>query len=518
MRFFWLFALAATYRSVVAFPLSYTQSTVGATLPLIVISISLFFLVALFVAVKLVYMKHRRIGTIHAPPTVRSIPGFRDKQRNRHRGLLVGCLGSPTWETTLRSKLDGAPWRRGQRQRSSFAYQLQTRSTHTPSTRSKSKNSSSGSRFTKSTAFTSYSSHADGSSHHGGSCASRHCSVHRTTPGSSNNHPRYGDFGEFHGARSPGGGVHQVARRASPSSIRLVDGPSHSSHVDFAFLSALPPNAIVASPLMGARDSFQLSRCSMRCDRRPGPVPPMPSLPLFLPFYLSSGHEAQARENEYLPPLRFSPLASVARVFYSQQQALEIQTPSSRVCNPDERSNVASWRHAASPDVTQEIQPRHPETNTQSNHKRSHSCKGLAIGGPLPDEVVALPLDDKRCSEVESMQTDVQRTLSGSYSVTSRKPLKSCLRQPSVASMPLGSSRDSTLTPSMSETSTQTCGTSLGTKRSTCDQVSLRMPISDDDIGMLGLDRFHWNDEIKELKVRSFHMKKDSVALVPVWE
>lgn len=507
MKFFQFFPLVA--RSVVAFPLSYTSSTVRATrayIPLIVVFISLFFLVILFLAVKLVYMKHRRIGTIHAPPTVRS----GDKQGNRPRGLLVGCLGSPTWETTLTSKLDGATWRRGQVQRSSFAYRLHTRSTtrSTPSAHSKSQTSS-GSRVATSTAFTSYSSHADqlvlpsssGSSWHGSSCT---CSAHRP-----NSHPRYGDFGEFHDARSPGGGVHQVTRRVSPSSIRLVDGPSHGSHVDYAFLSALPPNAIVASPLMGARDSFQLSRCSLRCDRRP--VPPMPSLPLFLPFYLPNGPETLgAQGGGYLPPLRSSPLASVARVFYSQQQALE----KTRVPDLGERSKApclesASSKiyQAASSFVAPEISALrvHPMQKTKSSHKRSHSCTGLAIV-PRMDEA-APPPDDKKSSEMGSMQMGVQRTLSGSScddSVTSKKPLKSCMRQHSVVFIP---SHNSTL----SETSTQT-------RQSTGDRASLETPPSDNDIGILRVKQFHWNNDIKELKVQPCHMKKDNIALMPILE
>ncbi|KAH0833264.1 hypothetical protein J3R83DRAFT_12326 [Lanmaoa asiatica] len=235
---------------VLAFPLSYTSTVTGRTyIPLIVISISLFFLVVVFLAIKLVYMKYRRIGTIHASPTdsnlsSSSVSGFglRDKQGTRHRGLLVGCLGSPTWETNLTSKLHGATWRREQRRRSSFVSRSQL---HTSSTiRSNSKNLSSSSRLTKSTALTSCSGDVDqpvllsssGLSRipapHGGSSSKALCSVQRHT--STDYHPCYGDFGESHGARLPGGGAPKVARRASPSSIRLVDGPSHSNQVEYS--------------------------------------------------------------------------------------------------------------------------------------------------------------------------------------------------------------------------------------------------------------------------------------------
>ncbi|KAF8442406.1 hypothetical protein L210DRAFT_3536530 [Boletus edulis BED1] len=286
---------------------------------------------------KLVYMKHRRIGTIHAPPLPRPTSTFGlDKEGNRDRGLLVGCLGSPTWETSLTSKSDGTS--RRQRQRSSFAYQLHTRST----TRSKSKNSSSGSH---STAFASYSMHADRLVLPSSSGASRippESGGSASEPLPTHYHPRYGDFGEFHGVRSPH--VPVATRRASPCSIRLVDGPSESKPVEYTFLSALPPNGIVASPLMGTRDSFQLTRCALKCHGKP--VPPMPSLPLFLPFSLPND-PPPVRAREYLPPLRFSLLASVAKVFHSSHQVFEKKASIGRIPELDGLSGIdvfIRWR------------------------------------------------------------------------------------------------------------------------------------------------------------------------------
>lgn len=527
MKLYQLFALALVvpFRSAVALPLSYA-SAVTYDVPLVVISISLFFLFVLFLAVKFVYMKLRR----KVRPT-RTTSGFRF-QGKHGRGLLVGCLGSPTWETNSTSMLNGATCRRQQR-RSSFAYQLHS-SAHSASGRSKSRHSSSGSRFTGSTALASYSDHVDqlvllsssGSSRvtpRHGSSSSR---VYRNA--SINCRPRYGDFGEIHGVRSPGGGIPSIPRRASPSSIRLVDGPSHSNQVEYSFLSVLPPDAVVRSPLTGTRDSFQISRCSLKCDRKP--VPPLPSLPSFLPFYLPKVPKTMEPQSlparEYLPPLRFSPLASVAKVFHSQQQVFEKKAPSGRATDYArvESAPLSKTRDASnagsstSPSLVQGIPTPQPvrKASTKSSHRRSPSCRGLAIGGSLPstslvtDKVATSPPADKRrCAT----STRVLRTPSGSShngSVTSKKPLKSCLRQ---RSMSLACSLDSTLTPSMSEVSTQT----HGTRRSAADQASIRTPISDNDIGMLGLDRFRWNDEIKELKMRSSHMKKDSIALVPLW-
>ncbi|KAG8213062.1 hypothetical protein J3R82DRAFT_11454 [Butyriboletus roseoflavus] len=439
---------------VLAFPLAHTSTVAVKTyIPLIVISISLFFLVGVFLAIKLVYMKHRRIGTIHAPPNRNSSLGFRDKKGARHRGLLVGCLGSPVWETNLTSKLDGATWGRERRRGYHLHAGSTTRSTHAASVRLK---SSASSRLTKST----WSSGADqlvlplssGPSRiptsRGGSSLKALCSVQQIS--STDFHVRYGDFGESH----PGGGVPDVARRASPSSIRLVGGPSHSNQVEYSFLSSLPPNAIVVSPLMGTRDSFQLS---LKCNRKP--VPPMPPLPLFLPFYLPKSPETVESQplqaSGSLPLLRFSPLASVAKVFHSQQQVVE------------KKVDTGS----------------HPTRET--NHKESQSCKGLAIGGLSPrtttDEgAAALPPEDNESCD---------------GSVSSKKVLKSCLRQKPTR---LVCSPD--FTPLMSESSAQTY---------TGD--SVQTPISEVDIGILGLDRFCWN---KEPKMRSCHAKKDSVAVV----
>lgn len=518
------FFLLVVPRRLVAFPLPYTSTVTAKTyVPLIVVSISLFFLLLI---TKLVYMKHRRIGTIHTPSgTVHSLPsgsnlssgtsgfGFRDKEGNRHRGVLVGCLGSPTWETTLTSKLERATWRREQWRRSSFLHTGSAiRSAHSVSTRSKSKNYSSGSRLTQSTALTSCSACSRDADQYmlslssGPSCGSSSktlCSVQRNS--STGCHSRYDDFGEFRNMRSPGVGVPNVARRASPSSIRLVDGPSHSSQVKYTFLSGLPPNTAVLSPLVGTRDSFQLSRCSLKYNRKP--VPPMPPLPSFLPFYLPKGPETtESQPLEYLPPLRFSPLASVAKVFYSQQQVVAKTAPISRVPDPDESKNEVcsgvpgskstSKAQHASKTGSSVVHVR--KTNVKSNHKRSQSYKGLAIGGTSSRTALAIGEGaTARRSENESMQTGVLRSASGSSRdgrVISKKPLKSCLRQNSVMPTPL------------------VCGSDFTLTQSTGD--SLRTPISDVDVGILGLDRFRWNDE----KVQACHAKKDSVALVPYWE
>lgn len=402
---------------VFAFPLASNQSTVTAKtyIPLVVISISLFFLL---VAIKLVYMKHR-IGTIHAPPRVHSVPGgdlsssssgLQNKQVYRHRGFLVGCLGSPTWETDLTSRLDVATWRREQRPRSPFVYQRYTmRSARSTSARIKSKNASSSSCPTNSTVLTSYSTDADlfvppllsghsriPTGHSGRSLGS----VQRTMTRS---HYGYGDFGESRYVRPAGGSAPRATRRASPSSIRLVDG---HSQVEYSFLSGLPPDAIVVSPLNSTRDSFQLSRCSLKYNRRA--VPPLPPLPSFLSFCLPKDFEAlesfSPEDGEYLPALQFSPLVSVAKVFQYQQQAVERKAPSCQTLDSDENRDV-------------------PDPNCAASRLASSNDTGSFTSTCIVQDTPSLCIIQK---------TDHKRTSPQTTNIIledSARPLKSCLRQ-----------------------------------------------------------------------------------------
>ncbi|KAG9315269.1 hypothetical protein JVU11DRAFT_4403 [Chiua virens] len=567
-----LFLLAVVPCRVLAFPVSYTSKITANTYyaSLAAIFISIASLAVAFLAVKFVYMKLRRIGTIHAPDDTHSSTRFRDKRGNGYRGVWVGCLGSPAWETHLTSKLDGVtPWRlRNHSRRSYHTGSTPMRSTYS-STRTKSRNSTANSRLTKSTVLTSFSCDADPlivpssssarsrtwtASAHGGSSSKAFLPIQRNN--STHGHLCYGDFGESYRFRSPRGGVPKVQmRRASPSSIRLVDGPSHSNQVEYSFLSGLPPDTVMVSPLVGTRDSFQLSRCSLRCHRTP--APPLPPLPSFLPFHAPETLELRAqRESEYLPPLRFSPIASVIKAFHSQhlsekkasgKQTLDHEESKKKLdmkvaCMVSKRrissSGSSKPQHAndtgsvTSSPIVQGAPPLLGHVverlNPRSNHKRCRSqpCKGIGAAFPPTTLTVsevspALPpgSEDNGCGITQSKQTGVLRTSSGSSgngSIASRKPLKSCLRQNSAVSTPLINTPNMTLTASISESSTRIW--TMDTKRSTVDQTSIRTPLSEIDIGILGLNRFRWNDEIKELEVRASHMKKDSVALVPYWE
>lgn len=286
-----LFPLAVC--RVYAFPLSRTSTSKTYYIPLVVLSVFLFFLL---VAIKLVYMKQRRIGTIHAPPVpfASSSTSLRDKETNRHRGLVVGCLGSPAWETNLTA----TAWRRR-----SSRDTLSTCSTCA---------------CTQSTVTT-----LDGNQF---VLSSGHL---RVASSRGRNRFRCGDFGEPRGLGFPGNSVVQGARRASPSSIRLVDGPGHSGQVEYAFLTGLPPTALLASPLTSTRDSFQLSRCSLKCDRKP--VPPLPPLPSYLVLHPPKDEEVQSPGDGYLPGLLFSPFVSVTGTL---EQALERRMPSNRSDDP----------------------------------------------------------------------------------------------------------------------------------------------------------------------------------------
>lgn len=114
------------------------------TSPLIVLlSIS----VALFVCftVKVMYMKYRRIKTIHGHPWADrdseslspASPSRRSaRERDPHPGLIIGCFGSPSWETRIHSRVDNQACAR----LSTFSYQMRstrkTRVRRSPETRS----------------------------------------------------------------------------------------------------------------------------------------------------------------------------------------------------------------------------------------------------------------------------------------------------------------------------------------------------------------------------------------------
>ncbi|KIK96467.1 hypothetical protein PAXRUDRAFT_825926 [Paxillus rubicundulus Ve08.2h10] len=553
--------------------------TVGRYIPLIVISLCVFLVVIVFLGIKLLYMKHRRIGTIHSSCIVHSSPidfssdfhssttsmssgpGVRVEYGVSCRGLLVGCFGSPRWETRLRPKLDQEAWR--QQQRSSFMYQLHRESRGRSSryyANPKPNNPSSSSRRMRSTSFFSFSSEASIDEESVTAMSFLPLRL-PTSPGDSSRRPSQqkrsswhciSDFGEPTRTRKlPEAYDSKIKRRTSQSSVRLVHVPG-SGRVSYSFLSRLPPQSTLSSPFMGTRDSLQLSRHSLRYSRKP--VPSLPPLPSYRPSILSRAPHHPVFDpllaSEYLPPLQFSPPTSITSVFHSRQPFLDEKVSNiaatrtnkvRRLTSPDlpsaerildSRSDVVQT-HVV---TTTELPTGPFETqgaavqkmNKKPKHKRSQSRNGPTTGAS-PLQLALIPNNTAAAtSDKENGQSEtatVLRTLSASShskSTTLKKPLKSSLRQGSVMSNHSVCSPDSailarfTVTPSMSETSTRASSRNMG--KGTDDQASLRTPVSKVDIGMLGLDRFHWNDESEELKVRPSHMKKDSHALMSFWE
>ncbi|KAI6039792.1 hypothetical protein EDC04DRAFT_2681483, partial [Pisolithus marmoratus] len=118
-----LWCLAALGRCAVAGPIAPRgveddQSYAPPLIVLLSISIALF---SCF-TVKIMYMKYRRVKTIHEHPSfdrgsgsLSSTSSSRRSARERdpnarrpsdHSGLIIGCLGSPTWETRIHSRVD----------------------------------------------------------------------------------------------------------------------------------------------------------------------------------------------------------------------------------------------------------------------------------------------------------------------------------------------------------------------------------------------------------------------------
>ncbi|KAF9223462.1 hypothetical protein BS17DRAFT_781900 [Gyrodon lividus] len=510
-----------------------------------------------------------------------SSPESQAKHEVSYRGLLVGCFGSPSWETRLKSKLDKEA--RQQQQRSSFMYRLHMDSRRRHPTRpayanSKPKKPSSSPPLTRSTSFFSFSSEA--SIDDGPASAMSFLPLRLPTfPGDSSRRPVQQKRSSWHNFYV--GGLGEIARapklpeaydlrirkRTSQSSVRLVDGHG-SNHVNYPFLSGLPPQPTLRSPLMGTRDSLQLSRHPSRLNRKP--VPPLPPLPSYQPLVSKRPCRpafGTLPTSEYLPPLQFSPPTNITNVFHFHQQILDEKVSNTRafgtnrvqeVVSPNvpcrqrildfppsdasQTRGITTMEPPASPFVVQGVPLIYAvqKMNRKPNHKRSRSRNGAAPGASplrfklalIPDNTadVMSPLPGDSTSDKENSQsraTTVLRTPSASShsnSTTLKQPLKSSLWQDSIVSTHSICSPDSvlgarfTVAPPISGTRTRTFSQNMEKQKLTDDQASLRTPVSEVDIGMLGLDRFHWNDESEELKERPSHMKQDSLALISFWQ
>ncbi|KAH7884677.1 hypothetical protein F5I97DRAFT_1929518 [Phlebopus sp. FC_14] len=567
--------LAMLPRTVVGSPISYNKEGDAKTyIPLIVVFLSIFLVAALFLAIKLSYMKHRRVRAIRSLRAIRSAPqnrGFsssayllspqsrerREAERARaaaYRPFLVGCFGSPSWEARVKSNPDKkAP------QKYSFMYRLH-RTSRTQSSRtacSAYKQNTSSSRITRSTSFFSISSDLSFDdeltkalwpesprmlTYPGERFGNPVRLVPRARSFSDGRRSFVGDFGEVtritQGSKSRAG---YLPRRPS---VKLVD-PSNSRKASYSFLSGLPPKSPLTSPFVGARDSLQLSRHHSRCSRKPvPPLPPLPSLPSYQPLIILGSRDGGSfSTGQYLPPLRFSPPTGVTSVFNADQPLVSVvrnrASPTIGFLPPTsiiaETLAFVAPKPAGTQDTATLYSPPQgtplvyavEKMNRPTKHNRSRSRTGLIPGAsPLRstfslENVVELASADGDKEDTKATALVCKSSISshGSNIASSSQSRNMAVQKQPGRSPESNGGYLRELTP-LSDTSTPNLFHTL--EKSPCDQSSVLTPKSDRtgevDIGMLGLDRFHWEDSGEDKKVRPCHTRSDSLALVSFWE
>lgn len=571
-----------------------------------------FIVLLALLAVKLVYMKHRRLSAIRSRilqstslhdvslNSRSSLLSLKAIQLNASRSkwtpslaILVGCLGSPAWEIDIESDFDANST--NQRRTASFMYQLHRQSkqcTYSAAYRSSKSSTSqappSQAQLSRSMSFFSF------SSEHSTEGATKKLRSHPPVPNtrvlpyptkarsrktatiapqryslpidSSMSGP-LDDFCENYDASRSILRAHSVYYPSGQTtsgvdlgpSLRLV-GTSNVTAVPYSFLSAFPPSSYVLSPLTGTRDSLQLSRCHSTKSTRKS-LPPLPSLPSYSFFSKRSLNISPAELPASLPPtaciprflplLEFSPPASMGSFSAFTDQAPAhlsdnaLLSPSNfsklkttPLISPSTADSVATVKNSL-PHV---LHPADPlvfavqKMKRKTKHKRSSTIRSRSGIAPSasPLRIMALPEDisdrkpigDTPISEKENhdtaisarkafdgdrihcLITDTANWLSPILDPTSSPDAQLELRHLSQPTRSVKSSKSlacSDIEGSLSEVS------SLQTPKSDrLDEV---------DIGMLGLDRFHWAEESEEmLKSCSSHIKNDSVALISFWE
>ncbi|KAG2341372.1 hypothetical protein BDR05DRAFT_965419 [Suillus weaverae] len=578
------------------------KSSTSTPEPLITACLVSFIVLLVLLAVKLMYMKHRRLSAIRSrilqstsPHDVSlnsrsSLLSLKATQLKAFRSkgtpsfaILVGCLGSPAWETDIESGSNANSTK--QHRTASFMYQL-----HRQSKQRSSKSYSAGHRSSKgstsqapppqaqllrSMSFFSF------SSEHSTEDATKKLGSHLLHNTRVLTYPtkaqsaivapqRYsllidssmsGQLSDLY-EKCDASRSSLRARNLYPSgrttsgvdlgpSLRLV-GASDVTAVPYSFLSAFPPSSRVLSPLTGTRDSLQLSRRhSTKSVRKPvPPLPPLPSHNLFSqrpscisPTELSASLPPPASISRFLPPLEFSPAASMGNFNAITDQApahLSDKTPlspsnsskfkTSRLVSPSTSDSVATVK--SHPHV---LHPADPlvfavqKMKRKTKHKRSSTIRSRSGITPSasPLRIMALPQDMSDCKPVVDTPTSNKENYATiiSASKTIDDDRIHCLMTD--ASNWLSPILDPTSSP---DAHLEPCHLSQSPSSARSDAEgslsevsSLQTPKSDCldevDIGMLGLDRFHWSEESEEmLKSCSSHIKNDSMALISFWE
>ncbi|OAX37775.1 hypothetical protein K503DRAFT_213933 [Rhizopogon vinicolor AM-OR11-026] len=329
-----------------------------------------------------------------------------------------------------------------------------------------------------------------------------------------------------------------------PTSLRLV-GVTDVTAVPYSFLSAFPPSSCVLSPLTGTRDSLQLSRSHSKLNRKP-----VPSLPP-LPFYGLPGQEPSCIPLSDVPPSPRS-RASIGSV-----SAVADQVPTQMSDNnPSLASNHAkveaiplvspnlACTYTLGKSLPRASDPTDPlvfavqKMTRTTKHKHSSTTRSRSgiIPCASPLRTVVFPEDmkdrkptgDTSCDK-ENSAPCVSKTIDVGQILQSTKDASYRfypLAPPSFPDIELASRRlnqpPNRLSSTRSVKSTKSI-THSDVEGSLSDFSSLQTPrfdqVDEVDIGMLGLDRFHWSEEGEDIiQSHSSNIKNDSVAVVSFWE
>lgn len=562
-------------------PLSIPQSNHGeseSSMPRSLITACLvsFLVLSALLTVKLVYMKRRRLTTIRSQSLQSTFPhhdlsntssSLLPQVKATHSALLaflVGCFGSPSRETDMKSVLDKNSL--NQCRTVSFIYRLHWQSkSHSSKSYSAICNSSksvisqphpSQARITRSissctissehstedaTNFWPRRSNLEMLAHPTNiwpntiaAVAPKRCSLLIDRPCSG----QLGDFCENSDASSSFRSRISCTTTVvdyAPTSLRLV-GVTDVTAVPYSFLSAFPPSSYVLSPLTGTRDSLQLSRSHSNLTRKS--VPPLPPLSSYsLP--------GQGPSCIYLNDIPLSPRTSVSMGGVS---AVADQAPTHM--NPllasDPAKVVATPLVSTIPSSTStpgELVPRVSDpvdsplvfAVQKMNRKAKHKCPSAArsrsgiIPGASPLRIVVFPEDMIDRKPVEDTPPcageaiDADRIHRSAEDTSYRYPI---LHSTSRSDTELGShclSQSPTGPISSRSVESMKSLAHSDVEGSLSDLSPLQTPkfdhLDDVDIGMLGLDRFRWPDENEDfIQSHSSNIKSDSVALISFWE
>lgn len=298
----WKLWHVAALPHVVAIPVSVTARAVQSgefyILPIVLICTVLLLLLVILV-VKRIYTKHRRIKTIHASSLAyrpsgmfqssgslsslhsASTRGVKGSNALAWKGLVVGCLADPGWESHIKSGVDEQI---RMQQRSSFIYSMRRE----PTDRGRPVNSNPlqtddlcsqvTDTLLKFGLIDTIGNPQAVSSMRGPSEPRMVAYPDECPREPDRTLPRRRSFSVGDSINAPGihritGDVESVS--ADHPSIRLVNTPRRSE--SYRFLSDRPPGTTASFPLMAARDSLLLSKPYVDHDRKP--LPPLPSLP-----------------------------------------------------------------------------------------------------------------------------------------------------------------------------------------------------------------------------------------------